>query len=408
MAILDTILINGDSINGPRAWNAGQDFNNIDEGISAADGSAIGDNVNANSSPVSSYIATAVNSDFGDMITYLFNVRYRVIGAQTNTRDLNIRVVKESDGTVLAAATSGGAYQTVANAITNTSFQNSDAVGFSYVNTGATKEDWDDMRIEFQEVVAKSKGGDTNGVEVDTAEFTGTYNVAVADVDYNATEEIISLSEPGASFQADKQYNAAEEIMVFSEPAATFDIGGIPVQHNATEESLVLVEPSATFQVDINFSATEEVITFSEPSASFALDLFVTEEILAISEPPATFHAESVYSAVVENIVLSEPVAVFQADKQYNAVEELIILGEPEALLEYSHNAVEEVLIFSEPIATFQIGSDVSFVAGVETIVLSEQTVNFTISGGNDDDFYVQFFLLKKNYYRRGINKKRF
>jgi hypothetical protein len=174
MATLNTLLVNGDSAGGPRNW-ASQAFGSIDEGIAGADGTAIGDNTNANATLDTSFLLSEVNADFGNMDTLLWQVRRRVIGAQTNTRSLLIRIVKEADGAVLAAADSGGTFQSVEDGITNTTFDNGTATAFTFVDTSATKDDWNDGRVEVRLVIVKSMAGDANGVEVDTLELTGTY-----------------------------------------------------------------------------------------------------------------------------------------------------------------------------------------------------------------------------------------
>jgi hypothetical protein len=182
MATLNTLLVNADSAGGPRNW-ASQAFGDIDEGIAGADGTAIGDNTNANATLDTSFLLSTVDADFGNMDTLLFQVRRRVIGAQTNTRSLLIRIVKESDGAVLAAADSGGTFQSVEAGITNTTFDNGTATGFTFVDTSATEADWNDGRVEIRLVIVKSMAGDANGVEVDTLELTGTYTEAAAHFD---------------------------------------------------------------------------------------------------------------------------------------------------------------------------------------------------------------------------------
>lgn len=201
MPTLTTLLVNGNSVNGPRNWSS-QDFATIDEAIASADGSSIGSTANATGDLDTSFLLSAVDSDFGSMSALSWRVRYRVAGAQTNTRSLAIRLVRESDGTVLAAATSGGAFATVASAITATTFQTSSVTAFAYVNTTAGKAAWDDARVEFRESTTRNKGGDTNGVQVDTVEITGTYvaghDLVVADATHSHTADNVTLSTFGA------------------------------------------------------------------------------------------------------------------------------------------------------------------------------------------------------------------
>lgn len=134
MATLNTLLVNGNSVNGTRTWATNQDYLNIDEAIGSADGSAIIDNTNASTTNVSSYLLSSTNANFGNMTSLSWTIRRRVSGAQTDTRVLGVRIVKESDGTVLAAATAGGAYVSLGT-ITNTTFANVGPTAFAYVNT---------------------------------------------------------------------------------------------------------------------------------------------------------------------------------------------------------------------------------------------------------------------------------
>jgi hypothetical protein len=178
MATLSTLLPNGNSVNGSRSWSA-QSYLDIDEGLTTPDGSEISNNANATGVYVTSFLLSNVNADLSAVTALSWRVRYRVVGAQVNTRHLDVRIVRESDGTVLAAATAGGAYSRVASTITNTTATTSAVTAFAYVNTTATRAAWDDARLEFQEDLTKSMSGDTNGVAVDGVEITGTYDATV-------------------------------------------------------------------------------------------------------------------------------------------------------------------------------------------------------------------------------------
>ena len=186
MADLGTILVNADSTNGPREW-ASQSYLNIDEGISAADGAAIGDNANPSGGDfLTTSFLLEFPTDLQDVDTLSFNIRYRVTGAQTNDRDLLIRIVDDtSAGYTLAGATVTGNYQSIETAISNTTFANSGSTAFTYVRTDTTTRPnaWQTARLEIRLNITRNKGGDTNGIEVDTVELTGTYTPTVdADV----------------------------------------------------------------------------------------------------------------------------------------------------------------------------------------------------------------------------------
>jgi hypothetical protein len=185
MATLSTLLVNGNSVNGPREWTA-QDFATIDEPIGSPDAAEIACNTNPSgtTSEDTSFLLANVDSDFGNMTALSYQIRYRVGGAQTNSRSLGIRIVRESDGTVLAAANAGGDFMTVASGISSTTFVNSSVVAFTYINTGANKAAWDDARVEIRSTSARNMAGDTNGLRVDTLQMTGTYEVSVSGTDY--------------------------------------------------------------------------------------------------------------------------------------------------------------------------------------------------------------------------------
>lgn len=180
MATLNTLLVNAD---GPtiRLWTAGQDFATIDEGIASADGLAIGSDENVNTTISTTFRLSSVNADFGNMDALSFQVRYRVLGAQTNNRTLRIRIATEANdpGTgvpkPLAGLNSSFGAQVVASNITNTTFQNSAVTAFTFVDTAASKAEWDDAIVHLELTVAKNMGGDTNGIRVDTLQITGTY-----------------------------------------------------------------------------------------------------------------------------------------------------------------------------------------------------------------------------------------
>ena len=161
MVALSTVLINGDSVNGPRNWD-NQAYTDVDEAIASADGAAADDNANANGNRDTSFLGAAVDSDLGNMDTLLWRVRRQLSATKDlNTRGLYIRIVKEADGAILAAEDSGGTFATIDADVTETSWTNGTAIAFVYVDTAASKADWDDMRIETRITTTKSMGGDS-------------------------------------------------------------------------------------------------------------------------------------------------------------------------------------------------------------------------------------------------------
>lgn len=246
MATLNTLLVNG---NGAlHQWSGTQAFGDIDEGISSADGVEIADNTNSNSTLDTTYLLSSVNANFLSMDGLSWQVRYRVAGAQTNNRSLSIRIITVSEGIVLAAANSGGNFQTVANNITNTTLTNSAVTAFTYVNTSATKAQWDDARVELRLVIVRNMGGDTNGIRVDTLEFTGTYT---ADTNTNMPADSGSFSLTGSSAALVQDYTGPTVVLGTpadassnpdTTPSFTFTGTGLgPLQYE------VQIDPTANF-----------------------------------------------------------------------------------------------------------------------------------------------------------------
>lgn len=121
-----------------------------------------------------------VDADLGNMDTLAIVLRYRWTTAPSNTTwsALEARVMTADGATVLAAASGAGAHQNVASGITTTTITNSGSTGFSYVNTSATKAQWDGARLQIRIVRTRTKGGDSAVQAVYEADLTGTYTTA--------------------------------------------------------------------------------------------------------------------------------------------------------------------------------------------------------------------------------------
>ena len=114
--------------------------------------------------------------DFGNMDTSSWLVEYRQQGYVNDTLDLDIRIM--NGATVLAAADSGGTFESVATGITSTTDVTSSATGFAYENTAASKTTWDGASVELRQTHAASKGSDGCHIEVDYVAITGTYTIS--------------------------------------------------------------------------------------------------------------------------------------------------------------------------------------------------------------------------------------
>lgn len=120
-------------------------------------------------------------SDLGNMDTLLVQFRRAWQSAPSNSTwdSLSARVMASNGTTVLAALNSGGAFKVTSTNITATSPTTATAVSFDYVNTSATKAQWDGAILQVQWVRTRNKGGDSLGMRVHEAYITGTYTVAV-------------------------------------------------------------------------------------------------------------------------------------------------------------------------------------------------------------------------------------
>jgi len=116
----------------------------------------------------------------GNMATLSHALTYRLVGTLiSDTYALNVRVVCGSK--ILAAANSGGTFASVDSNVTNTSYTTSSATAFAYVNTSATRNDWNNAKIEVQQDATLSTV-DGCYIQVDLVALTGTYTEAATDL----------------------------------------------------------------------------------------------------------------------------------------------------------------------------------------------------------------------------------
>lgn len=179
-AVTTSLLPNGNSVNGPRAWSA-QDFQNIDEGNASPDGLVVTSVANPSNNDTS-FLLGATPADFATAGQTSIALRASTTVVDDEMR-LYSRVVKESDGTVLAAADSAGTFQETGNKVGGTdTFTGLRTYTFAYTNAAATKADWDDARLEFRATYAAVKGADGGTVSVDSVEVKVLYESPWTDV----------------------------------------------------------------------------------------------------------------------------------------------------------------------------------------------------------------------------------
>lgn len=209
MTALPTLYATGVPTNLTTTWSGNVAYTDVDEGISGADGTEIADNNNATNDYYAYYSLTNMPTDFSSMDDISINIRYRVAGAQTNNRSLYVRIITDEATPVELTAS-----RTIATNITTTTLTNSGALACTITGT-PTKAQWDNAVIEIREAIVKNKGGDTNGIRVDTFEFTGNYTTG-------ATPTIRTTSAASSTFSAQATTAVIDIITQTSVANATF------------------------------------------------------------------------------------------------------------------------------------------------------------------------------------------
>ena len=185
MATLPTLVPTGDSAVGSWVDNAGGTtnlFSKIDETIAGAIDTS--DFIRApNDTDLSDYKCFVADTpaDFGAMTALSWQLRYALSaappGSQRDNYGISLRVM--SGATVLAAADAVGSFvaavpstQTMPTAFTNTT-----VTAFGFVNTSATKAQWDAGSLEIRQTYTQTGSKDTHAVQVSAVQLTGTYIV---------------------------------------------------------------------------------------------------------------------------------------------------------------------------------------------------------------------------------------
>lgn len=161
-----------------------------DQWTSKPDG-ALGDNSDSTFGFVSTNSTNAYDQswdlddmpgDFASMVDLSVVLRYCWSATPTNTTwdSLQCRVLVPS-GPILAAADATGSMETVASSITDTSPVNSSSIPFTYVNTSATKADWNSGLVDIRINRTRSKSGGSEEQRVFEADLSGNYTASAPD-----------------------------------------------------------------------------------------------------------------------------------------------------------------------------------------------------------------------------------
>lgn len=152
---------------------------------------------NSNGSYSSNHALDNTPTDFLTMNSLSYVVRFGFTATPSNNdATYAIRIVA-SDGTVLAADTSGGASQVIATS-SQATVANSASTAFNYVNQTASKTLWDGASVQIAISLNKVKGGDAPPYPaVYEASFTGDYDPDTAKTGTTTTSATSAVTVAG-------------------------------------------------------------------------------------------------------------------------------------------------------------------------------------------------------------------
>ena len=237
-----------------------------------------------------------VDADFDSMLTLSIVLRYAWGSAPSNTTwtALNARV-RASDGTVLAAFLSGGSAKLIVSNITTTTPTNSASVAFNYVNTSATKSQWDTAAVEIEIVRSKTKGGDTSEQRVFEATLTGTYVANSPKVLLDAVWLEIDYSEASGDRTATDTLTLTESV------ARQTDL------HRTASDALSFSDSvSAETAGNVVRTVTDSVVLSESVDAAAAIMAVLTE---ALSFSDSVEAGKAIAVALVDTLTLAESVS---------------------------------------------------------------------------------------------------
>ena len=216
MATLNTLLVTGVGT-GTRNWDT-QLYTNVDEAIGSADG-AVATSIPAKDiTQETSFALANVNADLANMDTLSWQLRFALAGITDDTYHLDIAIY--SGATLLAAATSGGTWTRVASLTANRTMANTTVTGFAYVNTTATKTQWDAAEIKIRCINVGSKAGDGATLSLDTLAITGTYTAGATNYDETGRQITVTSTVSKtdlADFFDDAQVSVASTVALGTE-----------------------------------------------------------------------------------------------------------------------------------------------------------------------------------------------
>jgi hypothetical protein len=216
-----------------------------------------------------------VDSDLDSMDTLSINVRYKTVAARVDDlSSIEARILTSDRLTVLAGATStvSTSLQVLVSNPSQASWTNVGATAFSYVNTGATKAQWDAALIEVATTLTKVMSPEACRPQVTALEVTGTYSTAAAGT--NAPAENAAVTVTGNNAVALVEPDAENAAVTVTANNATVDTGGPPtnapaenaavtVTANQPEAAIGALAENASVSVTANNAKASEVVITS-------------------------------------------------------------------------------------------------------------------------------------------------
>jgi len=171
---------------------------------------------------------------------------------------LEVRIEK-SGGAILAAATSGGAYETMLTLTDVGGPYTASAVSFTYVDTAASKADWETAVVRYNQRWSKDMGGDncyltgspaSSAYDKLTVTYTPDPNVDVPVTGVEGTGEVDSVTVVG---------DAVAPVTSQPDAIGTGEVGTVTVTAPITVLVTGLEATAQVGGVDVVFGATVEV-----------------------------------------------------------------------------------------------------------------------------------------------------
>lgn len=195
-----------------------------------------------NSSETLSFALDNVDELFESMTTASWTIEYRQQGRSDDTLTLRLRVM--SGATVLAAADAGGTFVTANADVQSATDVTTGPTAFAYVNTTATKTEWDAATVEIQQFYIQNMGPDSAFIEVDWFQLTGTYELAAIPAEPDDADHLHIATSPTVTQIHDVTVDHADHLHTATSP-------DVSQTHDVAPESAIHLHAATSPTVDI-------------------------------------------------------------------------------------------------------------------------------------------------------------